>query len=118
MHRTIVEAAHGSTKDPATGYLKDTDTSEAKVPKKVRRPKESRHNKQVKISRVDKNGAESLSMQVIAATSDDWANQLEMDSDKEADTQLTSWKDNLRLNHINFDESIMLVLVCSYTETP
>ncbi|PHU02700.1 hypothetical protein BC332_27951 [Capsicum chinense] len=89
MRRTIVEAAHGSTKDPTTGYLKDTDTSEAKVPKKV-----------------------------IATTSDDWANLLEMDSDKEADTQLTSWKDNLRLNQINFDESIMLVLVCSYTGTP
>ncbi|PHT87418.1 hypothetical protein T459_09524 [Capsicum annuum] len=57
-------------------------------------------------------------MQVIATISDDWANLLEMDSDKEADTQLTSWKDNLWLNQINFDESAMPVMVCSCTGTP
>ncbi|PHT53330.1 hypothetical protein CQW23_07792 [Capsicum baccatum] len=57
-------------------------------------------------------------MQVIATISDDQANLLEMDSDKEADTQLTSWKDNLWLNQINFDESAMPVMVCSCTGTP
>ncbi|MCD7449747.1 hypothetical protein HAX54_001316 [Datura stramonium] len=34
MHRTIAEAAHGSMEDPAAGYLKNTDTSEAKIPKR------------------------------------------------------------------------------------
>lgn len=117
MYRTTAEAAHGSMEDPSAGYLKDTDTSEAKIPKKVKRPKESRHNKQAKIPRVGKIGTDSLSMQVIATTSDDWANLQEMDSDKEGDTQLTSWKDNLGFQ-INFDESAMPVPVCSCTGTP
>lgn len=118
MHKTIAEAAHGSTEDPTAGYLKGTDTSEAKNPKKVRRPKESRHNKQAKIPRQGKIGAESLNMQVISTSSDDWVNLQELDSDKEGDMQLTSWKDNLGLNQINFDESAMPVPVCSCTGTP
>ncbi|KAF3646679.1 hypothetical protein FXO38_19061 [Capsicum annuum] len=36
---------------------------------------------------------------------------------KEGDTQLTSLKDNLGLNQINFDESAMPVPVCSCTGT-
>lgn len=116
MYRTTADAAHGSTEDPAAGYLKDTDTSEAKIPKRSSDLKRADTISKLRFQE-GKISTDSLSMQVIATTSDDWVNLQEMDSDKEGDTQLTSWKDNLGLK-INFDDSAMPVPVCSCTGTP
>ncbi|KAL3838965.1 hypothetical protein ACJIZ3_023556 [Penstemon smallii] len=84
-------------------------------PRRGRQPKDKKVT--TKSQRVGKRVAE-----VNYATSNCWNNeQRDMESDEEVDLdkqQQVSWKDNLGLNQINFDESAMPVPVCSCTGSP
>lgn len=82
-------------------------------PLKVRKPRESKPAKSAKPPK-GKRKVEGLSKQVNSDASNGWIEE----SDDEIDKQLGTWKDNLGLNQINFDETSMPVPVCSCTGTP
>lgn len=94
-------------------YLTEPPPEDVK-PEKVRKPRGSKSTKSAKTPRVGKRKAEGLNKQVDSAAS----NSLIEESDDDLDKQLVTWKDNLGLNQINFDESAMPVPVCSCTGTP
>ncbi|KAG8383752.1 hypothetical protein BUALT_Bualt04G0046500 [Buddleja alternifolia] len=96
-----------------------TEASESVKPRRGRQPKDgSKQTKSAKSPRVGKRMAEGLISSSKQVISNDWNNERDMESDEEDVDKQVSWKDNLGLNQINFDESAMPVPVCSCTGSP
>ncbi|KAK4416794.1 Barley B recombinant-like protein D [Sesamum alatum] len=103
------------------GSLRGSDITEASETPKSRRgrqPKDGKVTKPSKSPRVGKRMAEGMSKQVNPAPSNGWNTQQDFESDEEDLDKQVSWKDNLGLNQINFDESAMPVPVCTCTGSP
>ncbi|PIN10447.1 hypothetical protein CDL12_16969 [Handroanthus impetiginosus] len=92
-----------------------TEGSETAKPRRGRQPKDGKATKSVKTPRAGKRAAEGLSKEV---NSNGWNNEQGLESDDEDLDKQVSWKDNLGLNQINFDESAMPVPVCTCTGSP
>ncbi|KAL3527192.1 hypothetical protein ACH5RR_011848 [Cinchona calisaya] len=90
--------------------------SETGSSRKVRQPKEDKITKSAKSSRISKRQSEGMIKPVNPTN--DWNTVHDLESEDELERQLGTWKDNLGLNQINFDESSMPVPVCSCTGTP
>nr|GMC96935.1 barley B recombinant-like protein D [Ipomoea batatas] len=117
MHHMIDSTAYDPAETLTIDPSRVTDlTTENAKPRRVRQPNESKPMS-AKRPRAGKRTAESLNRQVIS-TSDDCSNGNDLDNDEERNKQLETWKENLGLNQINFDESAMPVPVCSCTGTP
>ncbi|XP_019182935.1 PREDICTED: protein BASIC PENTACYSTEINE6-like [Ipomoea nil] len=117
MHHMIDSTAYDPAETLAIDPARVADlTNENAKPRRVRQTKESKPMS-AKRPRAGKRTAESLNRQVIS-TSDDCSNGNDLDNDEERNKQHETWKENLGLNQINFDESAMPVPVCSCTGTP
>ncbi|KAL2552683.1 Protein BASIC PENTACYSTEINE6 [Forsythia ovata] len=117
MH--MAEAAYISRGSARSNDFNVTETaSETAKRKKVRQPKDGKLAKSAKPPRLGKRGAESFSKQVNSDASNSWSNGHDFDCDEDDLDKQVSWKDNLGLNQINFDESAMPVPVCTCTGSP
>ncbi|KAL6582745.1 GAGA binding protein-like [Orobanche minor] len=101
----------------------DINVTEASGTGKTRRgrqPKDGRGMKLAKSPRVAKRMAVGVSAKQVnfAASNNGWDNEQNFRSDDEDPGKQVSWKDNLGLNQINFDESAMPVPVCTCTGSP
>nr|ADV59373.1 GAGA-binding transcriptional activator [Triphysaria pusilla] len=114
--RAVSEAAYGPR-----GSFRDSDISitEASVTGKQRRGRQTKDEKKMKSAkspRVGRKFSEGVSKQV---SSNGWDNDQSFESDEDnLEKQVVSWKDNLGLNQINFDDSAMPVPVCTCTGSP
>lgn len=100
--------------------ISGTDAIETPKPKKGRSTKDGKATKSTKSSRTGKRTAESQSpsKQVNTNTYNGWNNEQGLESDEDYLEKQVSWKDNLGLNQINFDDSAMPVPVCTCTGSP
>lgn len=91
--------------------ISGTDAIETPKPKKGRSTKDGKATKSTKSSRTGKRTAESQSpsKQVNTNTYNGWNNEQGLESDEDYLEKQVSWKDNLGLNQINFDDSAMPV---------
>ncbi|KAL7102185.1 hypothetical protein ACP275_08G103600 [Erythranthe tilingii] len=111
----------GSLRGSSEVSITEEEASETAANNKPRRGRQAKDRKANKSQRVGKRMAEELSKQIIT---NDWSNnnnnnsnEHDFESDEE-DKQQVSWKDNLGLNQINFDDSAMPVPVCTCTGAP
>lgn len=96
-----------------------TEPSETAKPRKGRQPKDGNVMKTSnKSPRTGKRMAEGQSKQVHSVAPHSLSTEQNEDSDDEDITKQGSWKNNLGLNQINFDESSMPVPVCTCTGSP
>ncbi|KAI3451469.1 hypothetical protein Pfo_008134 [Paulownia fortunei] len=111
------EAAY-SPRGSLRGDISITEASETAKPRRGKQTKDGKGMKSAKSPRVGKRMAEGLSKHVNSAASNGWNNEQDLESDEDDPDKQVSWKDNLGLNQINFDESAMPVPVCTCTGSP
>lgn len=129
-HTRVSESAYNSPRGSSLrgnneiNIITEVSGTTTPKPRRGRQPKERKVTKSAaKSSKLGKRMAEeSLSKQVNSnpAPNNDWSNvDQDYESDEEdLDKQMVSWKDNLGLNQINFDDSAMPVPVCTCTGSP
>ncbi|KAL6580189.1 hypothetical protein OROMI_008213 [Orobanche minor] len=96
------------------------EPAETPKPRRGRQPKdkEGKATKSAKTPRAGKRSAKAVIKEEINSDAyNGWSHE-QMESDEEYLDKQVSWKDNLGLNQINFDESAMPVPVCSCTGSP
>ncbi|KAK6150704.1 hypothetical protein DH2020_015636 [Rehmannia glutinosa] len=111
------EAAYsprGNLRDISDISITEASETTAK-PRRGRQTKDGKGMKSAKFPRVSKRMAEGLSK---SPASNGWDNEQSFESDEDDLEKQVSWKDNLGLNQINFDESAMPVPVCTCTGSP
>ncbi|XP_027178743.1 protein BASIC PENTACYSTEINE6-like [Coffea eugenioides] len=119
MHHAMVNAAF-SPRDILTSETFNSTqvASETAKATKVRQPKEGKMTKSVKSPRSPKRRAEGMIKPLTPASSNGWNAGHDLKREEELEGHLGTWKDNIGLNQINFDETSMPVPVCSCTGTP
>ncbi|XP_047971965.1 protein BASIC PENTACYSTEINE6-like [Salvia hispanica] len=118
----VSEAAGYSPKGNLRGNeIVIAETAETPKPRRGRqtKDKEGKATKSAKPPRAGKRTAEAVIKEEVNSDAyNGWSNEHGLDSDEEYLDKQVSWKDNLGLNQINFDESAMPVPVCSCTGSP
>lgn len=114
----VPEAAYSPRGSLRGSDISVTEVAETAKPRRGRQMKDGKATKSAKSPRSGKRTAEAPSKQVNSATYNGWANEQGLESDEEYLDKQVSWKDNLGLNQINFDESAMPVPVCTCTGSP
>lgn len=117
----VTEAAYGPKGSLRSNDIGVAETAETVKPRRGRqmKDKDGKATKSAKPPRAGKRAAEAVIKEEIHSdTYNGWKNEQGLESDEEYLDKQVSWKDNLGLNQINFDESAMPVPVCSCTGSP
>lgn len=119
MHHAMVDAAFSPRDIPTSETFNSAQVAfETAKPRKVMQPMEGKMTKSVKSPRSSKRQAEGMIKPLTPTSSNGWNGGQDLERKEELEGQLGTWKDNLGLNQINFDETSMPVPVCSCTGTP
>lgn len=117
----VSEAAYSPKISIRGNEIVAVEPAETPKPRRGRQPKdkEGKATKSGKTPRTGKRSAEAVIKEEINSDAyNGWSNEQNLESDEEYLDKQVSWKDNLGLNQINFDESAMPVPVCSCTGSP
>lgn len=116
----VSEAAYSPKGSLRGNDMGIAETAETAKPRRGRqaKDKEGKATKSAKPPRAGKRTAEAVIKEEVNSDAyNGWSNE-GLESDEEYLDKQVSWKDNLGLNQINFDESAMPVPVCSCTGSP
>lgn len=113
------EASYGAKRNVKDSDYSITEGSQTGKLRRGRQPKDGKLTKPTKSPRGSKRVAEGKNKQVKnSIPHNEWSSSQELDSEEDDLDKQGSWKDNMGLNQINFDESAMPVPVCSCTGSP
>ncbi|XP_073293657.1 protein BASIC PENTACYSTEINE6-like [Primulina huaijiensis] len=114
----VSEAAFTPRESSRVDVLAVTEAPETAKSRKGRQPKDGKPTKSAKSARIGKRSSEGLSKPVNSVSSNGWNKERVLESNEEDLDKPVSWKDNLGLNQISFDDSAMPVPVCTCTGSP